>query len=334
MAFINESRLPLVLPSNVARTKPDGMPTTATIDWEFLTREWYKQNAVDLNQRVTTLTGDVGTLTGRVTTTESVVANPDGSLTAQRLSTVAAQGNTSAGKITTIEGVVANPNGSMTAGRLTSVETTSNNNTANITTLQSSVNGISVRYGVYATLNNVTGGYELAGVQRADGTGPTFTFTINANTIIEGNLLVNGTITNPKIANAAVDTAKIAPNSVTLVGSDVQGAGASPSVTLSLLAGDEVTAYGYMSGAPGTDVGSGIVGTTIIIDANGFQIGFAVVNYTLNTLPSGANQYYLLTTPVSARYTIPTTGSYTFTIPTQSGKLSRGGSLVVLVTRR
>jgi hypothetical protein len=200
---IDDSRLPLVLPASVARVQDDGRPTKPLIDNEFATRQWYLQNAVDLDQKITTVEGSVDTLSGSVEDITAVVANPDGSLTAQKLSTVSAQGITNSGKITDLTAVVANPDGSITAGRLNTVSTAVSGNTASIATVTSSVNGISVKYGVQGTINGVTGGFIFQGVLKNDGS-VSYDMEFQSNVLIYGNLLVTGTVNNLQLANNAV----------------------------------------------------------------------------------------------------------------------------------
>ena len=88
------------------------------------------------------------------------------------------------------------------ATSITTLNTNVGNNSASISTLSSSVNGISAKYVLAATIDGVTGGLDLQGSQRADGTGAVFALNINANVTINGNLLVSGSVGSTKISMA------------------------------------------------------------------------------------------------------------------------------------
>jgi hypothetical protein len=62
-------------------------------------------------------------------------------------------------------------NGTSLASQINSVSTTVGGHTSSISTLLSSVNGIEAQYKVVLTLDGVTGGYKVVGVQKTDGTG-------------------------------------------------------------------------------------------------------------------------------------------------------------------
>lgn len=194
MSEVDLQSLPPLLTADIQRTQSNGLPTEALQDWEQFQQNWMATNVVALDKKLTEVSGSVGDLSGTVTDLEAVVANPDGSLTAQKLSTVAAQSSTNAGKITDLTAVVAAPDGSLVAGRLTDISTTVSGQTATISELTDSVNGIAVQKVLKATLNGATGGYEFSGVQNADGTGATFAMSFTAN---------NFTLTDPSYNGGA-----------------------------------------------------------------------------------------------------------------------------------
>lgn len=93
------------------------------------------------------------------------------------------------------------------------LSTTVGSNTSSISTLASTTNGLSLRYGVTGYINGVTGGFVFTGLLRNDGA-VSYNLEINSNVVINGDLLVNGTITNPKVAAAAIATTNVQPNAI------------------------------------------------------------------------------------------------------------------------
>lgn len=139
---------PPALPSDIARVYPDtGKPTAPQSDYEAYQASWFGRTVVDLSTRITTVQQQ-------------------------------ADGNTAA---ITNEAVARAEGDEALAEAVETVTTTVAGNTAAITTLSGSYNGIAARYTVQAALNYSTGSFELTGVQRQDGSGPTFTFAIRAN---------------------------------------------------------------------------------------------------------------------------------------------------------
>lgn len=93
------------------------------------------------------------------------------------------------------------------AQRITSLETTVGNNSASITTFQSSIDGVSVRFGVIGNINGSTGGFTITGVQRLDG-------AVAYNFEINGNLIVDGSITSSQLQVGSVGPSQLAPGAV------------------------------------------------------------------------------------------------------------------------
>lgn len=88
------------------------------------------------------------------------------------------------------------------ASDIEALTTTVGDNTAELDIVATSVDGIEVKFGVTGTINGATGGFLFTGTQKLGG-GAIFGVEIN------GNLLVNGTITGSKIAALAIDTAQL-----------------------------------------------------------------------------------------------------------------------------
>lgn len=104
---------------------------------------------------------------------------------------------------------------SANANAINTLTTTVNGHTSSISTHQSSIDGISVRYGVQGSINGTTGGFVFAGIRRLDGT-VTYDLEINANVAIRGNLVIDGTLTGPKIGNDQLDNRTLEIGAVTM----------------------------------------------------------------------------------------------------------------------
>jgi hypothetical protein len=87
---------------------------------------------------------------------------------------------------------------------LTTLSTTVGGHTSSISTISSSVNGISVQYGVVGTIDGVTGAFIFSGVKKLDG-------TVSYNVAINGGLIVSGTIlaTALNVSNLSAITANM-----------------------------------------------------------------------------------------------------------------------------
>jgi hypothetical protein len=202
---IDDSRLPLVLPASVARVQDDGRPTKPLIDNEFATRQWYLQNATDLDQKITTVQSETETSFAEVHT-EIDAATSATSALASTVTTHTAQIGANSAAISDETAARVSADG-VFASQFSSLSTTVSGNTASIVTLTSSVNGVSVQNVLKASLNGTTGGWEFLGVQKADGTGAVFSMTFNSNVTINGDVLINGSLTTVKLgANAVSQT--------------------------------------------------------------------------------------------------------------------------------
>jgi hypothetical protein len=95
-------------------------------------------------------------------------------------------------------------------------------NTAAVSTLTSSVDGMSVRYGVQGTINAQTGGFLFTGVLRNDGS-VSYNMEINSNVTISGNLLVTGTVRNAALEALAVTNTVYASSPASGAGANSTG---------------------------------------------------------------------------------------------------------------
>ena len=87
------------------------------------------------------------------------------------------------------------------------LSTTVNGHTSSISTLTTSINGVSVKFGVLGTINGVTGGFIFTGVQQLDG-------SVSYGLEVDGNVIVNGTLTSSKFAANSVTAGIIAAGAV------------------------------------------------------------------------------------------------------------------------
>lgn len=132
-----------------------------------------------------------------------------------------AEGDITAAEAAIVQEQIARANGDNSlASSISTLQTTVNGNTASVTTLQSSVNGLEAKYGVALDVNGHVTGF----VQNNDGTTGSFTILADRFAIIDpnggtpivpfevsggyvfinGNLVVDGSISSTKIADNAV----------------------------------------------------------------------------------------------------------------------------------
>lgn len=77
---LGEGKLPLVLPSSVARVTANGLPTKHLVDWEQLTRNWYKVNVQALDTKLTEVKSTADNASAAVTTEIQARTDADGAL--------------------------------------------------------------------------------------------------------------------------------------------------------------------------------------------------------------------------------------------------------------
>lgn len=134
------------------------------------------------------------------------------------------------------------------ASRVTTLNTTVGDHSATLTLHGTSIGGIEARYSIVGTIDGVSGSFIFEGVKKLDGTGATFTATFNSNVVINGNLLVTGSVNTTQIAPNAITTPKVADNQITSNASTTGVVGSSEgqaiSVTLTCKGGRVVLMFG------------------------------------------------------------------------------------------
>ena len=244
---------------------------------------------------------------------------------------------------------------SATASDVTTLKSSVTNNTSSITTLTSTTANISgalsASWAIQGNLNGATGGLTLTGVKKADGTGATYSLVIDANTTINGSLVVSGTITGSKIVTngtTGVDTANINGNAVSNTSAS-QGAG-SASVSITLRAGARVsilatyagnrsngttggsnTLKAQVDGADFTNNATSIYSVALVTAAS--SIAYISYNYVVTGLVTNyaSTPATLLTT-----YTVPNDGraARAYTVSANSGGWNETVSILVMELAR
>ena len=88
---------------------------------------------------------------------------------------------------------------------ITTLNSTVGGHTSSISQLFTTTNGLSAQWALTGSIDGTTGGLVLTGTKRADGTGAQFDLKISANVEIDGNAVINGTVsTNQMTTGAAV----------------------------------------------------------------------------------------------------------------------------------
>ena len=155
----------------------------------------------------TTATTDRSTFANQISSLQSIVGSGVGggvTLT-QSLNTTATTANTAATNAST-----ALSTANSAASQVGGVTSAANNAVSTANAASATANNLSYEWRVQGTIDGVSGGLRLAGAKRVNASTGTVENTTNliidANTTINGNLLVNGTIGNTKIADNAVTT--------------------------------------------------------------------------------------------------------------------------------
>lgn len=231
---VNLQTIPALLPGNVARVDPaTGLPTRFLLNQELAQNNWYSNSVVDLQTQITTVSSQTDVNTASITTEITARTSADEALADQITTLTATVGTNTANlsdevtaradgdsalaaEIVTLEAdvgantaaisaeTIARADGdSALATQVTDLTTTVGSNTADLTTLAASVSGVEVRYGIQGTINNVTGGFIFQGVLKNDGS-VSYDMEFDSNVTINGDLLVNGTVTRGGLADDAV----------------------------------------------------------------------------------------------------------------------------------
>jgi hypothetical protein len=198
---VNVARLPASLGQNVARVWPDGLPTRDQLDNEEFTRQWFMTTTVNMNRRLNEVRSDTDGNSAAITTETTARTTADAAL-AQQITTVNATVGTVNARLTDEISARATADTAL-AGRVTTTETTVRGQTASITTLQQSTNGMAVQWGLVGNVGGQYGGLVFSGVRQLGG-GATFLLEISSNVVINGNLLVTGTVNTLQLAPGAV----------------------------------------------------------------------------------------------------------------------------------
>lgn len=176
----------------------------ATLDQEAVTRA----NADSaLSASLTSLTSTVNANKASFDTEVATRASADTALSGQITSLTSTVTNNKAtldNEITTR----ANADAAISSS-LSTLTTTVNGNSSSITTLQSSYNGVAIKYGVTGYINGQTGGFVLTGIGKNDGSA-SYLLEIRANVIIDGNLLVTGSVKNAGLEDYAASNSGLA----------------------------------------------------------------------------------------------------------------------------
>lgn len=298
---IDIAKLPPTLPVTVARTTKDGLPTKPQIDWEQYTRDWFKRTTVDMDTRLTEVTSTAANNSARITNEVNARTTADSALATQ-INSVGAQTAANAASITT-ETIARTNADSALAQQTTTLQTTVAQNTASLQVQAQSINGLEVRYSVVGFINGSTGGFVFSGLQRNDG-GAVFTTEFYSNVIINGDVLINGSLTTPKAAANAWTDAGV-----------VYASGGAVSTTVFLRGGAKVliravayAASGYIditTLAPPNFIRLFVNGTTFAAQAAG------VTQYEHWTGAANQTFWRLVPTPIEYVYVVPFDGFYT-----------------------
>lgn len=143
---------------------------------------------------------------------------------------------------------------------------------------KAAADGVSYNWAVQGKVgkgaDGVTSGIRLTGMQKFNPDGTTTAYSkliIDANTEINGNLVVNGTITGNKITNAGIDTPQLATNSVSSI-----AAGSAPfGLSSTSITGITGSSFLILASIDGTaSVSASSVTLVISIVANGVTVGY------------------------------------------------------------
>lgn len=141
-----------------------------------------------------------GTVSGQITTEIQTRSTADGALSL-RIDSFSAQTNNSFASVNQVLGAHADQIGALSFQQ-SNFSTTLNGHTSQLNLLASSLNGVSLQFGVTGTIDGVTGGFVLTGVHRLDG-GAQF------NLLIDADVSVLGTFSGSKIRTGTLDVVSL-----------------------------------------------------------------------------------------------------------------------------
>lgn len=287
-----------------------------------------------------------------ISTESTARANADSSLASQitTLSATTSTGLTSVNaRISTEESVRASADNSL-ASQISSLTTTLNGNTTSISSLQSSVNGVTGRYGVTINNNGHVSGISL--LSDSSNGNPSSVFRIAADQFairnpgastdsifwngpagrlvvrgdIEATSVTAGSVNQTGLATNAVSTVKIEANAVSFTAA-ATATGSGANVTVSLQAGDKVivlTTVGVSDEFGSTNSNINRTASLLVNGSTLRSLGYRA------TLITGFTSSFPTAT-LNTEYTIPSSGSYTFTLNYVGGGTSTGGTSVVVL---
>jgi hypothetical protein len=149
-----------------------------------------------LASQITSLTSTVNGNVAAITNESITRANADSSIAAN-VDNLQTQVGTNTSAISNESVARSNADGSL-AAQINSVSSQTGSNSASISTVQTSLNGVSLQFGVIGALDGVTGGFVLQGVKRNDG-GQQF------NLLIDADVSIRGTFSGQKITAGSLE---------------------------------------------------------------------------------------------------------------------------------
>jgi len=217
------------------------------------------------------------------------------------------------------------------ATALTSLSSQVGGNTSSISVLTQTSNGLSARFSVLGNINGQTGGFQMFGVAKNDG-------TVAYNLEVLGGLIVTGSITGRSLAAQSIISAsaqidslivgnlQIADGAVTqCVSAYSDGNVAQVQITVRRPSSNvQVEAYFKGNSAQGTNQGPG----ALFIQRNGTVLNQTNASFALYKPDSGNLQFYI--GPMSAAVRdAPGAGTHTYTA-THSNGAGLGGVTIIV----
>jgi hypothetical protein len=220
------------LASSITSLSATVSSNTAAITAEATTRA----NAdTALSSSITSLTSTVNSNTAAISSEATTRANADTALS-NSITSLTTTVNSNTAAITAEQTARSNADSAITSN-VTSLTTTVSGHTSTLTSYGTSISGLQAKYGVKLDVNGYVSGFEQNNgsgtsdfIITADkfkivmpstpGATPVVPFEVSAGTVkINGNLIVNGTITATQIGDGEVPTDKLAANAASLASS-------------------------------------------------------------------------------------------------------------------
>jgi hypothetical protein len=177
-------------------------------------------NKATLDQEAVTRANADSALSGQITSLTSTV-NTNKATLDQEAVTRANADTALSGQITTLSSTVTNNKATLDqeivtrasadsaiSSSLSTLSSTVDGQSASISTLSASYNGVAIKYGVTGTINSQTGGFVLTGIGKNDGSA-SYLLEITSDVIINGNLLVIGSVKNQGLEDFAASNSAL-----------------------------------------------------------------------------------------------------------------------------